>query len=161
MCIAALQFLDEGIIFGAAGFCLLGLCLSLIGTLISMASFWLYIQERDGYFIRVVRTTRVSKDYNDFRSRMNKLDNMLRIEDLIVDHIYNDVICESFLEGSQVRVLTSLGQVVPSGINVKCSVAERNSHPIGTKFIADMRVCLRHGDQIFLEALKNDIFLLK
>ena len=72
LCLAALQFLDDGIIFGFTAFCLIGLCISFIGTLISMASFWLYIQERDGYFIRITQILKESKDYNEFRSRMNK-----------------------------------------------------------------------------------------
>lgn len=75
--------------------------------------------------------------------------------------IYENIVCESFKdpETSRIRVRPTSGQNLPTKLLIECSKHERNSHPVGTKFMTDyVKVCQKSDGRIYLRAKEQMIY---
>ena len=81
-------------------------------------------------------------------------------ESLVIGDIFENVICESFLdpETGRIRVRPIDGQGLPTKIVIECSSKERKAHPIGTKFKTEnVKVCKKSDGRIYLRAKGQNI----
>tara|TARA_R110002049_G_scaffold181329_2_gene348674 strand:+ start:38 stop:295 length:258 start_codon:yes stop_codon:yes gene_type:complete len=81
---------------------------------------------------------------------------------LIIGNYYENITCENFKdpETGRIRVRPLDGQNLPTNIVIECSKSERESHPIGTKFITEnVKVCKKSDGRIYLRA--KDQFIKK
>lgn len=75
--------------------------------------------------------------------------------ELIVGNYIDNIKCENFIdpETGRIRVRPLPDQGLPTNLVIECSKVERESHPIGTKFItADVKVCIKPDGRIYLRA---------
>lgn len=81
---------------------------------------------------------------------------------LIVGNYYGNIKCESFKdnETGRIRVRPLDGQNLPINLVIECSKSERESNPVGTKFITEnVKVCQKPDGRIYLRA--KDQFIKK
>ena len=74
---------------------------------------------------------------------------------MVIGNYYYNIKCETFLdpETGRIRVRTLSNQIVPENILVESLKIIRNSHPVGTMFIAEeMKVCRKTSGRIYLRA---------
>lgn len=74
---------------------------------------------------------------------------------LIVGNYYQNIKCENFKdqETGRIRVRPLNGQNLPTNLVIECNKTERESHPIGTKFITEnVKVCQKPDGRIYLRA---------
>ena len=82
--------------------------------------------------------------------------------ELTLGNYYENIKCENFIdpETNRIRVRPLSGQNLPTNIVIECSKKERESHPIGTKFITEnVKVCKKPDGRIYLRA--KDQFIKK
>lgn len=82
---------------------------------------------------------------------------------LILDDVYTNVICESFMdkETGRLRVRPVDIKIPEYTLVMECSKKEREAHSVGTKFIAkEAKVCKKPNGHIYLRAKDQMIYKL-
>ena len=79
---------------------------------------------------------------------------------LILGNYYENIKCENFKdkETGRIRVRPLSGQNLPTNLVIECSKSERESSPIGTKFITEnVKVCQKPNGRFYLRAKDQHI----